>query len=431
MAYSQFGRRDLYYPHHDFNRPARQSTAGWKIIALVTILLLSLWSGAVTFYLVYRDDALMYLAHRQTEMVQSYDAQLTALETEIERLKSLKLVDQERVDRAVLELGRRQALVEQRQKELANIAAAKGNARAWPGEDVTGTIAPSGPLPPSPSGAIPKPSPISDTIIFMPPPDRSAALESRPVAPRTTRLGSLDSSDPTEVRVGELSRGLDRLQTRQAESLNRLEEAYEGTETRTRTVLAELSVNTPPPSLAKRVLAIGGPLLPFISGEDPFEQQMTRVRSSAGTMAELGQLIDRVPVRRPVPAGAELTSGFGPRLDPFVKQYAFHSGIDLKGEPGNMARATAAGRVTTASYQGGYGLLVEIDHGNGLTTRYGHLSAIEVNEGQTVEVGEPVGRIGNTGRSTGPHLHYEVRIAGEPVDPLRYLRAGVRLNGTP
>jgi murein DD-endopeptidase MepM/ murein hydrolase activator NlpD len=432
MAYSQFGRRDLYYPHHDFNRPARQSAAGgWKIIALVTILLLSLWSGAVTFYLVYRDDALMYLAHRQTEMVQGYDAQLTALETEIERLKSLKLVDQERVDRAVLDLGRRQALVEQRQKELANIAAAKGSARAWPGEDVTGTIAPSGPLPPSPPGAIPKPSPISDTIIFMPPPDRSAALESRPVAPRTMRLGSLDSSDPTEVRVGELSRGLDRLQTRQAESLNGLEEAYEGTETRTRTVLAELGVNTPPPSLAKRVLAIGGPLLPFISGEDPFEQQMTRVRSSAGTMAELGQLIDRVPVRRPVPPGAELTSGFGPRLDPFVKQYAFHSGIDLKGEPGDVARATAAGRITTASYQGGYGLLVEIDHGNGLATRYGHLSAIEVNEGQTVEVGEPVGRIGNTGRSTGPHLHYEVRIAGEPVDPLRYLRAGVRLNGTP
>ena len=432
MAYSQFGRRDLYYPHHDFNRPARQSAAGgWKIIALVTILLLSLWSGAVTFYLVYRDDALMYLVHRQTEMVQGYDAQLTALETEIERLKSLKLVDQERVDRAVLDLGRRQALVEQRQKELANIAAAKGSARAWPGEDVTGTIAPSGPLPPSPPGAIPKPSPISDTIIFMPPPDRSAALESRPVAPRTTRLGSLDSSDPTEVRMGELSRGLDRLQTRQAENLNRLEEVYEGTETRARTVLAELGVNTPPPSLAKRVLAIGGPLLPFISGEDPCEQQMTRVRSSAGMMAELGQLIERVPVRRPAPPGAELTSGFGPRLDPFVKQYAFHSGIDLKGEPGDVARATAAGRVTTASYQGGYGLLVEIDHGNGLATRYGHLSAIEVNEGQTVEVGEPVGRIGATGRSTGPHLHYEVRIAGEPVDPLRYLRAGVRLNGTP
>jgi murein DD-endopeptidase MepM/ murein hydrolase activator NlpD len=432
MAHSQFGRRDLYYPHHDFNRPARPAAGGgWKMIALVTTLFFSLWSGAATFYLVYRDDALMFLAHRQTEMVQNYDAQLTALETEIERLKSLKLVDQERVDRAVLDLGRRQALVEQRQKELANIPPPKGSARALAGEDVTGAIVPSGPLPPSAPGAIPKPSPISDTIMFMPPPDRSAELESRPVAPSTTRLGALDASDPTELRIGELSRGLDRLQTRQAENLNRLEEAYDGTEARVRTVLSELGVSTPPPSLAKRVLAIGGPLLPFVSSEDPFERQIAHVRSNAGTMAELGQLIDRVPVRRPVPTGSEVTSGFGPRLDPFVKQYAFHSGIDLKGEPGDVARATAAGRVTIASYQGGYGLLVEIDHGNGLATRYGHLSAIEVNEGQAVEAGETVGRIGTTGRSTGPHLHYEVRIAGEPVDPLRYLRAGVRLSDTP
>ena len=108
MAHSQFGRRDLYYPHHDCTRPARRAAAGgWKIIALATTLLFSLWSGAATFYLVYRDDALMFLAHRQTEMVQNYDAQLTALETEIERLKSLKLVDQERVDRAVLDLVHR------------------------------------------------------------------------------------------------------------------------------------------------------------------------------------------------------------------------------------------------------------------------------------------------------------------------------------
>ena len=87
--------------------------------------------------------------------------------------------------------------------------------------------------------------------------------------------------------------------------------------------------------------------------------------------------------------------------------------------------------MTIASYQGGYGLMVEIDHGNGLATRYGHLSVIEVSEGQMVETGEPIGRIGTTGRSTGPHLHYEVRVAGEPVDPQHYLRAGVRLNDAP
>ncbi|HLL28689.1 MAG TPA: M23 family metallopeptidase [Xanthobacteraceae bacterium] len=432
MNHSPSGRRDFYYPHHEFQRPrpaARPRNGGWKIAALFAIPLLSLWAGATTLYLVYRDDALMFLAHRQTEMVQSYDAQLTTLETEIERLKSKKLVDQERVDRAVLDLSRRQALVEQRQKELSSVSPPKSN--AMPGEDITGTIAPNGPPQPAP-GVPPKPSPISDTIIFRPPPDRSAELESRPMAPSLTRLGFLDASNPAEVRIEELSRGLDRLQARQAEALNRIEESYEGMQSRVRKVLAEVGVSMPPPTLAERAAAIGGPLLPFLSGNnDPFEQQLSRVRASVSAVNGLSQLIDRVPVRRPVPPGAEVTSVFGPRLDPFIKQFAFHSGIDLKGEPGDAVRATAAGRVVTASYQGGYGLMVEVDHGNGLATRYGHLSIIEVSEGQVIEAGDTVGRIGTSGRSTGPHLHYEVRLAGEPIDPERYLRAGVRLTSAP
>ena len=88
---------------------------------------------------------------------------------------------------------------------------------------------------------------------------------------------------------------------------------------------------------------------------------------------------------------------------------------------------TAGGRVSEAGYNGGYGNMVEIDHGNGLTTRYGHLSSVGVSEGQVVETGAMLGRVGSTGRSTGPHLHYEVRVNDEPVDPTRFLRAGNRL----
>jgi murein DD-endopeptidase MepM/ murein hydrolase activator NlpD len=425
MAYSAFGRRDLYYPHHrDFDRTTRRAGAtGWKILALVAISLLSVWSGVALFYFIYRDDALMFLARRQSEMVQSYDAQLTALETEIERLRSKKLVDQERVDRAIVDLGRRQALVERRQKELANIPPPSGSTPA--GEDLTGAIVPNAPA--RPPGVAAKPSPISDPIIPTPPPDRSAALESRTAAPSEMRL-TLSVSEPTETRIATLARGLDRLQASQAESLSRLEESYDARQARMRAVLADLGVGAPSPSLAKRVLAIGGPWLPFGAGGDAFDRELAELRRNADTMVELGRLLDRVPVGRPVPAGAEMTSGFGPRLDPFVKQYAFHSGVDLRGEPGERVRATAAGRVAVASYQGGYGLMVEIDHGNGLTSRYGHLSAIDVSEGELVETGTIVGRIGTTGRSTGPHLHYEVRVAGEAVDPERYLHAGARLN---
>jgi murein DD-endopeptidase MepM/ murein hydrolase activator NlpD len=95
----------------------------------------------------------------------------------------------------------------------------------------------------------------------------------------------------------------------------------------------------------------------------------------------------------------------------------------MKAEFGESARATAAGRVTIADYNGGYGNMVEVDHGNGLTTRYAHLSSYSVTPGQWIDAGAPVGRVGSTGRSTGSHLHYETRIDGEPVDPVRFLRA--------
>jgi murein DD-endopeptidase MepM/ murein hydrolase activator NlpD len=115
-------------------------------------------------------------------------------------------------------------------------------------------------------------------------------------------------------------------------------------------------------------------------------------------------------------------------MDPFVRQLAMHTGVDFRGEPGDPVRAAAAGKIIQAERNGGYGLMVEVDHGSGILTRYAHLSAVSVSEGATVDVGAVIGRIGSTGRSTGPHLHYEVRVNGEAVDPQRYLRAGLRLD---
>ena len=134
-----------------------------------------------------------------------------------------------------------------------------------------------------------------------------------------------------------------------------------------------------------------------------------------------------MPVRAPLSGEASLTSPFGYRPDPFLGRPALHPGVDLVQAYGSEIRATAAGRVIHAGWMGGYGNMVEIDHGNGLTTRYGHMSEVAVNEGDEVAAGAALGRIGTTGRSTGPHLHYEVRIDGEPVDPERFLQAGADL----
>lgn len=122
------------------------------------------------------------------------------------------------------------------------------------------------------------------------------------------------------------------------------------------------------------------------------------------------------------PVAGKLESGFGGRRNPFGGgSYEFHSGQDIDAEHGAPVIAGASGKVSFAGWQNGYGQLVVIDHGGGLTTRYGHLSQIQVTEGQTVSRAQQIGLVGSTGRSTGPHLHYEVRINDEPVNPLQYL----------
>ncbi|HKG48490.1 MAG TPA: M23 family metallopeptidase [Pyrinomonadaceae bacterium] len=122
------------------------------------------------------------------------------------------------------------------------------------------------------------------------------------------------------------------------------------------------------------------------------------------------------------PVEGTLEGGFGGRRNPFSGYgYEFHSGQDIEAAWGAPVVAGASGRISFVGWQNGYGQLVIVDHGDGLTTRYGHLSDIDVQIDQTVSRGELLGKVGSTGRSTGPHLHYEVRINDQAVDPLPYL----------
>jgi murein DD-endopeptidase MepM/ murein hydrolase activator NlpD len=118
-------------------------------------------------------------------------------------------------------------------------------------------------------------------------------------------------------------------------------------------------------------------------------------------------------------ASARLTSGFGWRTHPLSGGWRPHSGVDLAAPHGSPIVATAGGVVGTAGWSGGYGLLVAVSHGDGVQTRYGHLSRLAVAPGQQVAAGQVIGYVGSTGDSTGPHLHYEVRVDGRAIDPLR------------
>ena len=129
------------------------------------------------------------------------------------------------------------------------------------------------------------------------------------------------------------------------------------------------------------------------------------------------------------PIEGQVTASFGERIDPFNGEGAFHSGVDIGSSYGASIVAPADGVVTFSDIMGGYGKAIMIDHGNGISTRYGHLSGFAVTSGQRVHRGDVIGFVGTSGRSTGPHLHYEVRINDTPVNPYKYLRITMAHSG--
>ena len=153
---------------------------------------------------------------------------------------------------------------------------------------------------------------------------------------------------------------------------------------------------------------------PFIARNSPIHNELL---NKADLYLEA---IRFVPLGRPV--HGPVTSGFGDRQDPVNGEGSFHSGIDFRGERGDKIISTAAGVVTKAFRNGSFGNFVEIDHQNGYTSCYAHMKDFAVKEGSRVKRGEIIGHVGNTGRSTGPHLHYEVHYQGKPINPMKYMQ---------
>ena len=179
---------------------------------------------------------------------------------------------------------------------------------------------------------------------------------------------------------------------------------------------------------AMPTVTLGGVPVKLPPDAGTFERQLYRINVTRAQMQRLNATLSLVPYRKPVIGEVEFTSGFGVRSDPFLGRPAMHTGLDFRAATGDPVRATANGKVIASGWMGGYGRMVEIDHGNGLSTRYGHLSEIHVKIGDVIKIGQVIGAVGSTGRSTGPHLHYETRIDGDAVDPQKFLRAGVRLS---
>ena len=178
-------------------------------------------------------------------------------------------------------------------------------------------------------------------------------------------------------------------------------------------------------------LAMGGPLLAALpeQGNDGLAQDANHVLLALERFNYARTALTQAPIFHPLATARRISSAFGNRRDPFGGSSAFHSGLDIPATTGTPVYAAGMGKVIFSGRRNGYGILVEIEHANGLITRYAHMSANLVRTGETVNAGDLIGKVGSTGRSTGPHLHFEVRKDTKPVNPSNFLRIAQRLGG--
>lgn len=221
------------------------------------------------------------------------------------------------------------------------------------------------------------------------------------------------------------------LYTEQMLLLATLEEKANAQREHLRMVLASAGVPAEtlitPAKISNTMLAQGGPFIDISAGGEAaieFYGHANRAAAAVDELAAIHTAIQNVPLSSPLTVGRRFTSGFGIRRDPINGKYSRHNGIDFAAPWASPVTATADGVVSYAGTRAGFGRLVEINHGNGLVTRYAHMNRITVKTGQKVTLHDKVGELGNSGRSTGPHVHYEVLFKGKPLNPRRFIEAG-------
>jgi len=411
----------------------------WALAALLIV-----WASAVSAYIALHDDLLSAVVARQAAMESAYESSLAEARARLDEVGGQRALDLKSFARKLSELASRQARLEKRGAVVAALAAESEGRNPSAHE---GRPAQASPVPADALGAIralgpplPAEGDAGSARAYAPLPGLSAepgAMKPHPVDEPGETLSARPAPSPTAAaddldaaaRSAIIDRSLDQMDSGQMRALAAIDRSAERAASRDAGIVAKIGLD---PAKLAPPHAEGGVGGPFIPAEvDPnapaFDQALTRAARDVAMAERLKALMPFMPVRMPLFGDASITSPFGYRADPFLGRLALHPGVDLVEAWGAEIHATGAGRVIHAGPMGGYGIMVEIDHGNGLVTRYAHMSKALVEEGQDVVQGAVLGKMGSSGRSTGPHLHYEVRVDGEPVDPERYLRAGADL----
>ena len=382
------------------------------LVASVLTTLAIAFLGAAA-YLALRDDLIGASVARQARMQQAYEDRISTLRAQVDQITSRQLLDQQMVETKVGELLQRQSELTQRHRSLSPIL----------GPFSESTLPADVPVPAKKHdehASLVSDNPVSALAYA------SADIAASPFSFLKTRKSeaeapsTADRADTLFLAINRTLRSIEDDQMSRVASL--ATNAYETAEA-IGDALESAGLNVTG-DLGKG--DVGGPFIPIDSGAN-FDTRVRELDDALGKLEALKKEVRRLPIANPA-ANWVVTSSFGSRSDPFLDSNAFHAGMDFRAQTGAPILATAAGVVTKAGWNGGYGRLVEIDHGNGFSTRYGHMSKVLVAEGDKVKIGDVIGQVGSSGRSTGPHLHYEVRKNGTAVDPLRFINAGKKVD---
>ena len=379
-------------PHRPFAKSASAAPVGQRAYIPVSPLVLYagfatlLITNAVTLvaFLMAPDISRLFAGQSDSILV-AYEDRIAQLRVEVDRLQSRHYAQAGDINLQLQDLAQTQELLmEQHQyvKQLAGRAAELGIETAAVTE---------------------APGPDADTV----------------------QVSSLTPAGDAAAEISQVTAGINRMMDESRTVLTALSEEATGKTDRIMDSLASIGIRPKLPDGD----AMGGPLLPpsdapesssLVDDANVVAAALERYRAARSAAA-------LAPVHQPILNATRTSSTFGNRKDPFTGRLAFHSGIDYAAPRGSKVFSAGAGTVTFVGVISGYGNVVEVTHGNGLVTRYGHLSSFIAKEGQKVSAGTPIARVGSTGRSTGPHLHFEVRRSDNAVDPARYLKVGREL----
>lgn len=430
----------------------RSFTISPLVAGLATAVGTMLMVGYVgaTAYLVLRDDIIQSSAERQAQMQLSYEDRIASLRSRIDQLTSRRVLERRSIEEQLADVVERQRDLDTRQARVSGILAkaAENGIRVAVG----GPVPPAKPAAPAVAlgsldaptgiGGTPEPIEISPVLSLRgTKADYNAAAEAaarqgaaapgkplRDLAPEAAASQPQAPANPPapDQRVeliDNVNAALDRMDGEAHAALDVIAVTAERDAATIADTADELGLQL---AGVKADLASGqgGPFVP-LAGSD-FDSRIERAEKALLALSQVKDAARGIPLASPVP-GAELSSSFGPRVDPFLGRMAMHTGLDFRATTGVTIRAPAPGKVIFAGRNGGYGRSVEIRHPSGVVTRFAHMSRVSVNEGDTVSTGDPLGAVGSTGRSTGPHLHYEVRVNDRPLNPIRFLRAGEKI----